>query len=39
MYANIDKNKLRRKTLRGKKMNKGDQISQKEGHLYEAGGF
>ena len=38
-YKNDEKNKLRRKTLRGKRMNKNDKTKEKEGKLYESGGF
>ena len=34
-----DKNKMRRKVLRGKKMNTKDKLVEKEGELYEPGGF
>jgi hypothetical protein len=38
-YRNIAKNKLRRKIICGKKHNKNDKEKEKEGKLYEAGGF
>lgn len=38
-YKNNEKNKLRRKKLRGKKHQKSDKYSEKEGELYLPGGF
>ena len=38
-YKNIEKNKKRRKVLRGKRKQRGDKNEQKEGKTYDPGGF
>ena len=38
-YKNKSPIKKRRNVIRERKKRKNDEITQKEGHLYEAGGF